>query len=105
MSTAKYTGECLCGAVRLTISSEPQSVAECHCEHCRKGAGGIGQVVSVEPTYGSQLDPPLSSVFSNHGSVHLPDRYRKIYRPVASVASVRDKQTYLLGYRAGGVSA
>ncbi|KAM7220188.1 Mss4-like protein [Rhypophila decipiens] len=47
MSTAKYTGECLCGGVRFTVSNEPKAVLSCHCEHCRKGAGGIGQVFGV----------------------------------------------------------
>lgn len=32
-------GGCQCGAVRYEVSSEPQYVALCHCEGCRKSSG------------------------------------------------------------------
>lgn len=34
-----YTGGCLCGAVRYTITGEPRSVSLCHCTHCQKLSG------------------------------------------------------------------
>ncbi|MBL0924862.1 MAG: GFA family protein [Sphingomonadaceae bacterium] len=32
-------GGCQCGAVRYAVEGEPQHVALCHCEGCRKSAG------------------------------------------------------------------
>lgn len=45
---APYHGECLCGAVQVSIPSEPQAVLTCACEHCRKNAGSSYQVVSSD---------------------------------------------------------
>ncbi|MFK8047044.1 MAG: GFA family protein [Halioglobus sp.] len=33
------TGECLCGAVRYSISTEPAFVGVCHCGDCQKFTG------------------------------------------------------------------
>ena len=35
----EHQGGCHCGAVRYTVSGEPQHVALCHCSDCRKSAG------------------------------------------------------------------
>ena len=35
-----YTGQCLCGSVKLTISGEPQGVRQCWCRQCQKLATG-----------------------------------------------------------------
>ena len=32
-------GQCLCGKVKFTISSEPQRMAQCHCNDCQKATG------------------------------------------------------------------
>lgn len=39
---SKLTGECLCGAVRITVAGahDPRPGA-CHCRMCRRWAGGI----------------------------------------------------------------
>ncbi|KAF5009242.1 hypothetical protein FDECE_4535 [Fusarium decemcellulare] len=42
---APYTGQCLCEAVKFTVSSEPVTVLSCFCEHCSKGAGGTHQLI------------------------------------------------------------
>lgn len=34
-----HQGGCQCGAVRYEVSGEPQHVALCHCNDCRKSAG------------------------------------------------------------------
>ena len=35
----EHEGGCHCGAVRYTVSGDPQHVAICHCSDCRKAAG------------------------------------------------------------------
>lgn len=32
-------GSCLCGSVRLVATGEPEGVAACHCDSCRKHTG------------------------------------------------------------------
>ena len=34
-----YTGCCLCGAVKFTISGPIQNIVYCHCSQCRKAQG------------------------------------------------------------------
>lgn len=34
-----HQGGCHCGAVRYEVNGDPQHVALCHCEDCRKSAG------------------------------------------------------------------
>jgi hypothetical protein len=38
-STTELHGGCLCGAVRYTVSGQPQSFYHCHCKRCRKASG------------------------------------------------------------------
>ncbi len=33
------TGQCLCGAVKYTISSAPVRMGQCHCDDCRRTSG------------------------------------------------------------------
>lgn len=35
----KYQGGCHCGSVRYEVNGEPQHIALCHCNDCRKSAG------------------------------------------------------------------
>lgn len=40
MSKEKFAeGQCLCGGVTFTISSEPIRMAQCHCNDCKKITG------------------------------------------------------------------
>lgn len=32
-------GQCLCGSVKYTISSEPVYMGQCHCDDCRRSTG------------------------------------------------------------------
>lgn len=42
MSTApaRYTGSCLCGAVRYELTAELGAIEDCYCQMCRKASGG-----------------------------------------------------------------
>ena len=35
-----HQGECFCGAVRLEVSGEPETMGYCHCRSCRSWSGG-----------------------------------------------------------------
>ncbi|APR83000.1 Gfa-like protein [Minicystis rosea] len=35
----RYTGGCLCGAVRYEATGEPQYMGHCYCADCRKASG------------------------------------------------------------------
>lgn len=37
--SGKYSGSCLCGAVRYEFTGEFQGFFLCHCSRCRKGTG------------------------------------------------------------------
>lgn len=37
--TNRYSGSCLCGAVRFEIEGEFERFFLCHCEYCRKDTG------------------------------------------------------------------
>lgn len=37
---SRTTGKCLCGAVKLTLTSQPKEVGACHCNMCRRWASG-----------------------------------------------------------------
>ena len=33
------TGQCLCGGVKYSITSEPLTMGQCHCDDCRRSTG------------------------------------------------------------------
>jgi len=37
---SKHTGHCLCGAVRYRVKNTVSETSVCHCEMCRRWAGG-----------------------------------------------------------------
>lgn len=39
MTTSRYSGSCLCGAVRFTVRGTFESFFVCHCKRCRKDTG------------------------------------------------------------------
>lgn len=45
----RYTGGCLCGAVRLIAAGRPYRVGLCHCMDCRKRHGALFHASAVFP--------------------------------------------------------
>ncbi len=43
--TTKFTGGCLCGAVRYECLAEPMFMGNCHCRDCQKASGGAYEPV------------------------------------------------------------
>jgi hypothetical protein len=46
-----FTGGCLCGTVRIEITSAPHRVGICHCLDCRKRQGAIFHTFAVFPVH------------------------------------------------------
>ncbi|MEM9761718.1 MAG: GFA family protein [Pseudomonadota bacterium] len=96
----RYTGGCLCGAVRFVATGWPFRVGLCHCLDCRKHHGALFHASAVFPADAVHVEGETSayegrafcprcgsSVFSRTGGeveVHLgaldePDRLTPTY--------------------------
>lgn len=96
----RFTGGCLCGAVRFIASGEPDRVGVCHCMDCRKHHGALfhasaifpEDAVTVEGETGAYVGRHFcprcgSSVFSQSddeievhlGSLDAPDQFQPTY--------------------------
>lgn len=49
MSFAEQTGQCMCGAVHLTVRPALQELHACHCEMCRRWTGSAFVEFDVMP--------------------------------------------------------
>jgi hypothetical protein len=38
--TRKYTGQCACGACKFEFDTDPEFIANCHCNDCKRASGG-----------------------------------------------------------------
>jgi len=45
----RFTGGCLCGAVRLVATGQPYRVGLCHCLDCRKHHGALFHASAIFP--------------------------------------------------------
>jgi len=46
---SQFTGGCLCGAIRYTISAPVTGLRACHCKNCQKSSGTGSTVNAVVP--------------------------------------------------------
>jgi hypothetical protein len=96
----RFTGGCLCGAVRLTATGRPYRVGLCHCLDCRKHHGALFHASAIFPqaavvvegetrSYAGRCFCPRcgSSVFARTadevevslGALDAPDQLRPTY--------------------------
>jgi len=54
------TGRCYCGRTRFSTTQEPQTVAYCHCDSCRRSTGGPVAAFAA-------LDEQAVTFFPNEG--------------------------------------
>ena len=45
----RHTGGCLCGAIRITASGQPNRTGLCHCLDCRKHHGALFFAAAIFP--------------------------------------------------------
>lgn len=96
----RFTGGCLCGAVRLVATGRPYRVGICHCLDCRKHHGALFHASAIFPAAAVQIEGEVgdyagrcfcprcgSSVFSrsadevevNLGALDAPDQFTPTY--------------------------
>lgn len=51
---SRTTGKCLCGAVKITLTSQPKEVGVCHCGMCRRW--GSGPAMAIEAGKGVEIE-------------------------------------------------
>jgi hypothetical protein len=66
MSEVRFTGGCLCGAVRLTIKAAPYRVGICHCLDCRKHHGAVFHTFAVFPVGAVDISGTTAEYKSRH---------------------------------------
>ncbi|QUS58438.1 GFA family protein [Pseudovibrio brasiliensis] len=57
----QVTGSCLCGAVRVVASGEPDRVGACHCMDCRKHHGAVFHASAIYPEDAVSVEGETSS--------------------------------------------
>ena len=96
----RFTGGCLCGAVRLVATGRPYRVGLCHCLDCRKHHGALFHASAIFPEAAVTVEGEVrdykgrhfcprcgSSVFGrsadevevNLGSLDAPDQLTPTY--------------------------
>jgi hypothetical protein len=96
----RYTGGCLCGAVRLVATGQPYRTGICHCLDCRKHHGALFSAYAIFPADQVTIDGETrdylgrafcprcgSSVFSRSddeievplGTLDAPDQLQPTY--------------------------
>ncbi len=94
-----YSGNCFCGAVKLTVSGAPEVMGYCHCASCRHWSAGpvnaftlwkpdavkvmagadlIGTYHQTENSYRKWCKRCGGHVFSEHPGMKLVDVYAAI---------------------------
>lgn len=96
----RFTGGCLCGALRFVARGRPYRVGLCHCLDCRKHHGALFHASAIFPADAVTVEGPVGTyagrsfcprcgapVFSqsgdetgvNLGSLDAPDQFRPTY--------------------------
>lgn len=70
----RYTGGCLCGAVRYEIDAEPMIAAHCQCRDCQRMTGAGHASFMAFPQAAIRLSGQLKSYEIKADSGHLASR-------------------------------
>lgn len=55
------TGQCYCGACKVTVKGEPAAQLFCHCSDCRKWGGGTAQAAKLYPADKVSIEGEVTS--------------------------------------------
>lgn len=96
-----YTGGCLCGAIRYSITAPIKELRACHCVHCQRASGSHGTVAAFVPRDGFKLTKGTLKRFSTKA-----DSGRTLFRYFCAdcgspIYSHRETTPETLGVRAG----
>jgi len=79
------TGRCYCGATTFNTTQEPQTIAYCHCDSCRRATGGPvaafaaldENTVTFTPNEGRKIsiNPGVTRTFCSECGSSLTGRY------------------------------
>ena len=53
------SGSCLCGSVKVTLSTDPVAIGVCHCRDCQKQTGTSFSLVALVPLAGVEVTGEL----------------------------------------------
>ncbi|MFA3917126.1 GFA family protein [Ruegeria hyattellae] len=68
-SAASVTGQCYCGATRLSAAAAPLTVAYCHCADCRRWTGAPVGAFAAFDQNDLATNPALGDGTSHHPGV------------------------------------
>jgi hypothetical protein len=72
--SARFSGGCLCGAVRYECSSEPVMALNCHCRDCQKSTGGACSASMFVPSDSLHISGEVTYYEKAGDSSHLISR-------------------------------
>jgi len=65
----KWSGGCLCGAIRYVCDEDPVSAGTCHCRRCQKWTGGPYIVIVGFPTSKLHFTQGAPKMFREPGAI------------------------------------
>ena len=100
--TVRFSGGCLCGAVRYTCDADPIMAGHCHCEDCRRSSGSGHCSHLMVPESAVQLTGTVKGYARAADSGNLVERF---FCPVcgAAVFSRNPGMAGLLALRASSL--
>jgi hypothetical protein len=75
MADKKFTGSCLCGAVRYEATGEPMMAGHCHCLDCQKVSGAGHATFAAFPEAATRITGKLKSFKTKADSGAMVDRF------------------------------
>ena len=67
MSDGKvFTGQCFCGAVRLSVTGDPAAMGYCHCSSCREWSAGPVNAFTLWPPAAVKITAGAENVDTFH---------------------------------------
>ena len=96
-----YQGQCLCGAVRYTITDGIRNIVHCHCSRCRRAQGSAFATNGIVSTEHFSLDQGKDNLTAYE---HVPGQQRWFCKTCGSpIYSQLDSQPDHVRIRVGTI--